>query len=82
MPRNETDLTGKVFDKLIVTGLSHRDNGCVWNCKCKCGNTTTTRTGDLNRGSKRSCGCLLRSRRQIVFPGQRFSHLVVQKLKE
>lgn len=80
MPRNETDLTGKVFNKLTVTGLSHRDNGCIWNCKCDCGNNTTARTGALNRGSKKSCGCLLKSKRQTVFPGQRFTHLFVEKL--
>lgn len=30
-----------------------------WKCKCDCGNITTSTTGDLRRGHKKSCGCLL-----------------------
>ena len=47
------DLSGKRFGSLIVT--SRRD-GTTWVCQCDCGATTKARAGDLNRGTKISCG--------------------------
>lgn len=57
------DLTGKVFDKITVIGLSHkvRTGKCfkyLWKCKCECGKEFLRRGDSLRakRGFK-SCGC-------------------------
>lgn len=47
-----TDLTGQRFGSL--TAISWSKNR--WTCRCDCGATTTARTGDLNRGTVKSCG--------------------------
>jgi hypothetical protein len=58
------DLKGKVFGQLKVvksTGGS-RGGSKLWECLCKCGNTTYISTRHLNRSSRNitSCGCLIR----------------------
>lgn len=54
------DLTGKVFGRLTVLGLSHKDdkNKYLWNCKCSCGNNIMVRGDYLRHSHKKSCGCL------------------------
>jgi len=53
------DLTGKVFGKLTVIkrvseiGAKH----IKWECKCECGNTSYPSSGNLLKGTTRSCGC-------------------------
>ena len=51
------DLTGKRFGKLVVISYHHSNNATYWLCQCDCGNTTIVKTGSLNYGSTRSCGC-------------------------
>lgn len=46
------DLTGQRFGSIVVLSRS----GKHWVCRCDCGATTNGLTGDLNRGSKTSCG--------------------------
>jgi len=48
-----TDIRGQRFGALVVTKKSE---GSTWTCLCDCGATTKALTGDLNRGSKISCG--------------------------
>lgn len=54
------DITGKRFGRLIA--ISHMKippyRGYYWLCRCDCGNTTKVKTGALNYGSTKSCGCL------------------------
>ena len=55
-----TDLVNKRYGRLVVTkriGLN-KWNQAIWECKCDCGVTTNAITTTLNRGKKRSCGCL------------------------
>lgn len=47
------DLRGQRFGLLVVTGARR---GQAWVCTCDCGETTLGLAGDLNRGSKFSCG--------------------------
>lgn len=47
------DLRGQRFGSLVVTD---QRVGRFWICKCDCGATTRADTGNLNRGSKISCG--------------------------
>lgn len=52
------DLTGQRFGRLSVVKEYGRQNGHVtWLCKCDCGKTTITCTGDLRQGKTTSCGC-------------------------
>ena len=54
------DLKGKKFGRLtVVRDSGERDNSyVVWICKCDCGNTCKVKSGNLLRGSVKSCGCL------------------------
>jgi len=68
------DLTGKVFGRLIVVGVSSekapvqvrsQDGKLVgsrryWDCVCECGGTKTASGGSLKAGKTKSCGCLQR----------------------
>ena len=47
------DIRGQRFGALVVTS---KREGSAWLCQCDCGATTKALTGDLNRGSKISCG--------------------------
>lgn len=64
MNKREYNLTGQKFNYLQVVKLDHIDNrhNKIWLCKCDCGNYTTARTSQLNNGSKKSCGCLIKEK--------------------
>lgn len=56
---NRIDLTGKVYGRLKVNSVSHREGKVLyWNCTCECGNATKVRSQPLRNGSTKSCGCL------------------------
>lgn len=53
------DLTGQVFGRLTVSGLSHVDgrrNTC-WKCRCSCGKIIVSYGYHLKSGCTTSCGC-------------------------
>ena len=54
------DLTGKRFGRLTVVKKSNvpKGKGAKWDCICECGNMVIVKTGALNYGSTKSCGCL------------------------
>jgi len=49
------DHSGKKFGKL--TAVSYDSSGRKWLCQCDCGNQSMVASGDLMRGSSKSCGC-------------------------
>lgn len=61
------DLTGRVFSKLMVIGLDHKEqitykNGkkrtrYYWKCMCECGNEVIRLGESLRKGATKSCGC-------------------------
>lgn len=55
------DISGNVYNNLIVKKLVGRDKWgqSLWECECKCKNHTivTVRAGDLKSGRVKSCGC-------------------------
>jgi hypothetical protein len=55
-------MEGKVFSRLTVVSLGHKDSNHnkYWNCNCACGNTSVARGDKLTSGEVRSCGCLRR----------------------
>lgn len=57
------DLTGKVFDRWTVVGLSVSPAGRKkwwWDCLCTCGQSGCVEDSSLKSGNSRSCGCLQR----------------------
>lgn len=54
------DLTGQVFGNLTALYQTNKKNRSynVWRCKCTCGNECDVTSGNLLRGSTRSCGCI------------------------
>jgi len=64
---NGFDLTGKVFGRLTVLGLSGSHSGArFWKCRCVCGNESEVETNKLTSSSTRSCGCLVADRAREV----------------
>lgn len=57
---------GKKYGKLIVVGIEHGKytNSAKLVCKCDCGNFCTAETYILERGLKKSCGCLAKIKRK------------------
>lgn len=75
--KRKGDITGKIFDRLTVTGFSHQTKyNKFWNCDCICGNEVKVLQQYLFNGSKRSCNCLQKERRLLgnVIHGMRHTH--------
>lgn len=59
-----TNLIGKRFSRLVVVEQLESRKGPLkrgfarWRCVCDCGKETIAETSRLNRGHKKSCGCL------------------------
>lgn len=61
------DLTGLVFDRLVVESLCRKNierKSYDWLCKCSCGLTKVVHGRDLVRGHATSCGCSAREYRE------------------
>lgn len=77
------DLKGLVFGRLTALTYKGKDiRGCkLWECKCSCGNTITTKETNLINGRTKSCGCLRKDvnaeRLKKHLEGQRFGDLTV-----
>lgn len=56
-----TDMAGKRFGALVVTGLAPRDlwryGRTSWTCECDCSRTCIVTGDNLRRGVVTSCGC-------------------------
>ena len=59
VPSIVEDLTGRVFGKLTVLGLSRIPKSSPrWVCLCSCGKTREVQAVNLLRKNNQSCGCL------------------------
>lgn len=58
-------LAGRKFGRLTVLRYIGVDakHHALWECRCDCGGMKTAATGNLQRGSVMSCGCLERENR-------------------
>lgn len=56
----EKDITNMRFGKLVAIRKIGQDKNkqSIWECKCDCGNITSSTTHRLCSGMKRSCGCI------------------------
>lgn len=62
----ESDLTGKRFGRLVVTGTTIYNGKMRYTCICDCGNHTTAAPQSLSSGAKLSCGCLHKGEDAII----------------
>lgn len=60
MPKKSESLIGRTFGRLTVVGAAFKNERPAWVCNCECGASTVASTGNLNRGTTKSCGCLNR----------------------
>lgn len=61
------DLTGKRFGRLTVIEKNHvgSHRTIFWKCKCDCGEFAIVRGKSLKSGNTKSCGCLIRDRKNV-----------------
>lgn len=53
------DITGKLINRLTIVSCAGM-KPVRWLCRCDCGNELIVKTGYLNSGNTKSCGCLNR----------------------
>jgi len=83
------NLTGIKFGKLTIISKSESITGGItvkrlwgaWNCECDCGKKIIVKTIDLNRGSVKSCGCLISKNGLSYKPGQKINRLTTISYK-
>ena len=57
------DLTGEKYGKLtVLERAKNRKKTTMWKCMCECGELTVVSSGNLRRGTTKSCGCLARKK--------------------
>ncbi len=71
------DLFGQKFTRLNVIKYSHKatDGRFIWLCKCDCGIITFVPGASLRSGDRKSCGCLLEQKNNLV--GKKYDKLTV-----
>lgn len=74
---NFIDLTGKIFGRLTVVNLSHKEKKLkssgsyiFWDCVCECGSSKKVKGYHLRNGHVKSCGCLQTDNRKTVKHGE------------
>jgi hypothetical protein len=67
------DLTGRKFGKLTVVAYTEerKNNNVIWDCLCDCGKRVKGRSGALQNGNLKSCGCLSK----LPYGESSFNHL-------
>jgi len=71
------DITGKRYGYLTVEKYLGQSN---WECKCVCGQSKTVKTGALNNGATKSCGCFkytMRKKPSLELIGEKFNSLTL-----
>ena len=73
------DLTGQKFGRLtVLEDVGRKNRGVIWRCLCECGTIKDIKSGSLQSGATKSCGCLVK----LDLIGQVFGRLtVVEKIK-
>lgn len=61
-------MIGKKFNKLTVVSYygKWKDGSHAYNCKCDCGKNTVAGESHLEKGRKKSCGCLKKENAPII----------------
>lgn len=88
MGSKKEDFTGKVFNRLTVTGNAPSRITSGGNLerrvfvKCDCGNNKDIAWDTLKRERTKSCGCLAKEQKTDIKSGQNFTHWTVLKETE
>lgn len=70
-------MIGRKFNKLTVMGFKRDKRGKLqYECKCDCGNVVLNSKTDLEKGYKKSCGCLK------VNAVEKYNYLIGQKINK
>ena len=71
------DIKGNTYNQLTVIEYIRFDKGvgAIWKCQCICGEFVITARASLEKGLRKSCGCVRKNR----LIGERFGRLVVIK---
>lgn len=78
MGRKKINEIGNVYsDLIVISEVPSKKNGCLWLCKCDCGNQVIVKGTDLRSGNVKSCGCLSRGITTINEMCNRYGRLVV-----
>ena len=81
------NIVGQVFGRLTVLAKApnivgkNREYG-AWECLCSCGTTKIVATYHLNRGTVRSCGCLMSESGRALKPGMKINRLTTVSYKK
>lgn len=64
--KGRQDLTGNVYNRWTVLGLSHinKSGTSMWKCLCTCGNERNVRSSALIHNKTISCGCYVKELRK------------------
>lgn len=89
-PNKQINLVGQKFVKLTVISKANSILGGdtvkrywgAWNCLCDCGNNIIVKTVDLNKGSVKSCGCLIGENGVSYKPGDKINRLTTISYKK
>ena len=77
------DLTNKQYEyfKVLDRNTERTGKNVWWNCQCQCGKIFTATTTEINKGTRKSCGCmksqLLSQAHLQDLTGQTFGELTV-----
>ena len=54
------DLTNKQYEyfKVLQRNTQRTGKNVWWNCQCQCGKIFTATTTEINKGTRKSCGCM------------------------
>lgn len=80
MGRPVVDIFNIRFGNLVVLErVSSKNNRIRWKCLCDCGNITYADSGNIKKGQKKSCGCLVKQNGGLPknLVGNRFNRLLV-----
>lgn len=83
MVRVREDLTGRIFDKLIVIEqvedyITPKGMHCAkWKCQCECGNVIEVVGNELKKKTTKSCGCWRKER--IILSNKKYNDYEIQE---
>lgn len=74
---------GQKFGKLTLVGHHHTEVAkqavSIYEFKCECGNTKLSKIGNVKSGNVKSCGCMAKVKKPVMFNGIEYSRAELAK---